>query len=141
VNDYRDWGVPLGRRFRALKLWFVIRSFGIEGLKSRISDHIEMAKWFEKQIVETKGFELMAPRMFSVVCFWYHPEGMTPEEVNKFNQQLLQAINQTGKLYLSHTKLNGNFVLRMSIAQTETKQHHVEAAWKTINEIAKTINL
>jgi len=137
VNDYRDWGVPLGRRFRALKLWFVIRSFGVEGLKSRISEHIDMAKWFEKQVIESDGYELMAPRMFSVVCFRYHPDGMPLEDVNIFNQQLLQAINKTGKLYLSHTRLNGNFVLRMSIAQTETRQHHVEAAWRTIQDIVQ----
>ena len=135
VNDYRDWGVPLGRRFRALKLWFVIRSFGVDGLKSRISEHIDMAKWFEKQVIETSGFELMAPRMFSVVCFRYHHEGMSAGDTDIFNRKLLQEINRTGKLYLSHTTLNGNFVLRMSIAQTETRQHHVEAAWKQINEM------
>lgn len=138
VNDYRDWGVPLGRRFRALKLWFVIRSFGVEGLKSRVSEHIDIAKWFEKQVIESDGYELMAPRMFSVVCFRYHPDGMPPEDVNIFNQQLLQVINKTGKLYLSHTRLNGNFVLRMSIAQTETRQHHVEAAWRTIQDIVQS---
>ena len=141
VNDYRDWGVQLGRRFRALKLWFVIRSFGVEGLKSRITNHIDMAKWFEKQVIETNGFELMAPRMFSVVCFRFHPDDMPAEDVNIFNQQLLQAINKTGKLYLSHTRLNGNFVLRMSIAQTETRQHHVEAAWQTIQDIVQSSNL
>lgn len=135
VNDYRDWGVPLGRRFRALKLWFVIRSFGVDGLKSRILEHIEMAKWFEKQIITTEGFELMAPRMFSVVCFRYHHEGMSAGDTDIFNRKLLQEINRSGKLYLSHTTLNGNFVLRMSIAQTETRQHHVEEAWKQINEI------
>ncbi|HOW30673.1 MAG TPA: aminotransferase class I/II-fold pyridoxal phosphate-dependent enzyme [Bacteroidales bacterium] len=140
VNDYRDWGVPLGRRFRALKLWFVIRSFGVDGLKSRISEHIEMAKWFERQVIASDGFELLAPRIFSVVCFRYHPLGLSAVEVNHFNQQLLQVINKTGKLYLSHTKLNGNFVLRMSIAQTETRQHHVEAAWESIRTIAANLN-
>jgi len=138
VNDYRDWGIPLGRRFRALKLWFVIRSYGVEGLKDKITSHIEMAKWFEKQIVATPGFELLAPRTLSVVCFCNHPEGISDQDkLNNLNQRLLQALNKSGKLYLTHTKLKGKLVLRMSIAQTETRQHHVEAAWKLIQKQAK----
>jgi aromatic-L-amino-acid/L-tryptophan decarboxylase len=138
VNDYRDWGIPLGRRFRALKLWFVIRSYGVEGLKEKITSHIEMAKWFEKQIVTTHCFELMAPRTLSVVCFRYHPEGISNEEIlYDLNQRLLQALNKSGKLYLTHTKLKGKLVIRMSVAQTDTQQHHVEAAWKLIQKLAK----
>lgn len=140
VNDYRDWGVPLGRRFRALKLWFVIRSFGVEGLKQKIAKHLEMAEWVENQVISTPGIELMAPRIFSVVCFRFCPEGLQPDEVDHYNQLLLNTINQSGNLYLSHTRLNGNFVLRMSVAQTETNQRHVEAAWKMITETACTLN-
>lgn len=138
VNDYRDWGIQLGRRFRALKLWFVIRSFGVEGLRDKISAHIEMAKWFENKVLSTPGFELMAPRTLSLVCFRYHPAGIGEAQIiNELNEKLLQIINKSGRLYLSHTKLKGNYVLRMSIAQTRTEQRHVEAAW---NLIAETVN-
>ncbi len=136
VNDYRDWGIQLGRRFRALKLWFVIRSFGLDGLQAKIRSHIELAKWFEEQILEFPHFELMAGRTLSVVCFRYHPNGIIEtESLNRLNEDLLRSINSTGKIYLTHTKLNGNYVLRMSIAQTGVEKRHVERAWELIKEM------
>jgi aromatic-L-amino-acid/L-tryptophan decarboxylase len=137
VNDYRDWGVPLGRRFRALKLWFVIRSFGVEGLKSAIRNHIEYARWLEEQVVNTPEFERMAARNFSVVCFRFHPAGMDdPGTIDRVNEILLNAINSSGKAYLTHTKLNGQFTIRMSISQTSVEKRHVEKTWELIRQLA-----
>jgi aromatic-L-amino-acid/L-tryptophan decarboxylase len=140
VNDYRDWGVPLGRRFRALKLWFVIRSYGVEGLKSTVQNHINYARWFEEQVVNSSEFELMASRLFSVVCFRYHRAGIDdPGSLNQLNEKLLNAINTSGKGYLSHTRLNGNYVIRMSIAQTTVEKRHVEGIWELISQLAANL--
>lgn len=135
VNDYRDWGVPLGRRFRALKLWFVIRSYGVEGLQEMIRKHIRLAEWFEAEIKDAEDFELMAKRNFSVVCFRYHPAGVQDAELlNQINEKLLKSVNESGKAYISHTKLNGSYVIRLSVAQTNVEERHVEAAWDLIKE-------
>ena len=133
VNDYCDWGVPLGRRFRALKLWFVIRSFGVEALREKLRKHISLAREFAENIKKDENFELMAPCTFSLVCFRYKPKGMEDQdELNRINEELLKRINQTGKAFLSHTKLDGKYTIRMSIAQTKVDRRHVEAAWRLI---------
>ena len=94
VNDYRDWGIQLGRRFRALKLWFVIRSFGVEGLKDKIRFHLELAKKLESYILSSPEFELMAPRTLNLVCFRYRPSNITdPDKLNKINENLLNKLN------------------------------------------------
>ena len=130
VNDYRDWGIPLGRRFRALKLWFVIRSFGVKQLQEKIRAHIDMAHWLENEITEDPRFELMAPVTLSLVCFRLNPKGLDDtNELNRLNEMLLGKLNASGRVFLSHTKLNGNYVLRMSIAGTLSTQEHVEKAW------------
>lgn len=140
VNDYRDWGVALGRRFRALKLWFVIRNFGVEGIREKIRLHLELAQWLANEIRESNDFELLAPVDFSLVCFRYLPSGITDEaKINEINEQLLQTLNASGKLYMTHTKLNGKYTLRMVIAQTYVEFRHVENAWKLIRETAKCI--
>lgn len=133
VNDYRDWGIPLGRRFRALKLWFVIRTYGLEGLQQKIREHIRMARWFEQEIITHTDFEIMAPVPLSLVCFRYRPENITDTEIlNQLNEKLLSSLNTSGKIFLTHTKLSGQYVLRMSIAGTLTTQQHVEKAWELI---------
>jgi len=140
VNDYRDWGVPLGRRFRALKLWFVIRSYGVEKLKSMVRSHIAFAGWFEQQVTRTRDFELMAPRTLSVVCFRFHPKNIDSQDVlNSINEKLLLAVNSSGKAYLTHTKLNGQYVIRMSIAQTRVERQHVEKTWELIRQLAANL--
>jgi aromatic-L-amino-acid decarboxylase len=137
VNNYRDWGIPLGRRFRALKLWFVIRSYGIDGLQSKIRFHIEMAQDLAKKISESKEFEILAPVILNAICFRYHPEHIhNPEKLDKLNKNLLEALNNTGKIYLTHTKLKGIYTLRLVIGQTEVQQHHVDAAWALIQILA-----
>jgi aromatic-L-amino-acid decarboxylase len=133
VNNYRDWGIPLGRRFRALKLWFVLRSFGIEGIQERIRKHIQMAVWFEKQVTAHPDFELMAPRSMNVVCFRYKPSQVNDQDqLNILNMELKESLNATGKIYLSHTKVHDCATLRMVVAQTNVEQRHVEQAWNLI---------
>lgn len=141
VNDYRDWGIPLGRRFRALKLWFVIRSFGVIQLQEKIREHIRIARWLEQQLISQPGFEIMAPVPLSVVCFRYRPSGISgTDKLNRINEELLHKLNATGKLFLSHTKLNGQYTLRMSIAGTLTTRKHVEKAWNLVMEMASGCN-
>ncbi|MFH1120496.1 MAG: pyridoxal-dependent decarboxylase [Bacteroidota bacterium] len=139
VNDYRDWGVALGRRFRALKLWFVIRNFGVEGIRGKMRKHLELAKWLENEIRNSGNFELLAPVLFGLVCFRFNPAGKKEDEINQMNEKLLQQLNTSGKIYLTHTKLNGKYTLRMVIAQTNTEAVHVEDAWKLIREMARGI--
>ncbi len=129
VIDYRDWQVPLGRRFRALKLWFVIRSFGVEGLQDRIRQHIKWAGELAGWIQEDPRFELAAPVTLALVCF-RHRGGEAA------NQQILDALNASGKLCLTHTRLDGKLTLRFSIGQTDTQRRHVERAWQLIQEAA-----
>ena len=132
VFDYRDWHVQLGRRFRSLKLWFVIRHYGVEGLQFHIRKHIEMAQNFKNWILQSEDFELFVEAPFNLICF-RHKAG------DEFNMQLMNAVNATGKAFFTHTKLNGQFVLRMSIAQTNTDEKHVKATWVLIQEKAKSL--
>ena len=132
VTDYRDWHIPLGRRFRSLKLWFVIRYYGVEGLRYHIRRHVELAQNFARWIGETDRFELVAPAPLNLVCF-RHLGGDT------FNQQLLDRLNQSGNIYLTHTTLNNKYVLRFCVGQTHTEERHVYQAWRQIQETAKEL--
>lgn len=135
VNNYCDWGIPLGRRFRALKLWFVIRNFGVKGLQNKLRYHISLAKKLEQKIKEDNKFEIMAPVTANLICFRYKPDVKLSQEVlNTINEKLFDEINKTGKIYITHTKLNGNYVLRMVIAQTNVTQKNVDDAWEFIKE-------
>ena len=135
VNNYRDWGIQLGRRFRALKLWFVIRSFGVKGLQEKVRNHIDWAIEFAGWVAETKNFELLTPSPLATVCFRLKPANDSDDEVlNQKNAQFLEAINQTGKIFLSHTKLKGKFTLRFVVGQTNTEYHHIEKAWQIIKD-------
>jgi aromatic-L-amino-acid decarboxylase len=131
VIDYRDWQIPLGRRFRALKLWFVIRHYGIEGLRHHIRRHVELAQEFAKWVDASERFELAVAPPLNLVCF-RHVAG------DAFNQQLLDHLNRTGDLYLTHTKLNDQFVLRFSVGQTHTQARHVRQAWERISSFDDT---
>ena len=132
VNNYRDWGIQLGRRFRALKLWFVVRSYGLEGLQERLREHIRLAHALQERIRSEAGFQVMAPVPLSVVCFRYAPTGRPEDSLNALNMELMERVNRTGKLFLTHTKLNGAVVLRFVVGQTAVEQRHVEAAWERI---------
>ncbi len=140
VKDYRDWGVQLGRRFRALKLWFVIRDYGVNGIRQKVQDHITWARELAKQIRSESGFDLLDPQHLTLVCFRYRPESeMASEEINQVNMALMQKLNASGRIYLTHTKVNGQVTLRMVIAQTHVTRDHVQKAWKFIRETAAEI--
>jgi aromatic-L-amino-acid decarboxylase len=132
VIDYRDWHIPLGRRFRSLKLWFVIRHYGLEGLQHHIRMHVELAQKFSSWIEEDPDFELSAPVPLNLVCF-RHKEG------DEFNRQLLDSLNTSGEIYLTHTSLNDRYTIRICIGQTQTEERHVENAWKLIREHAANL--
>jgi aromatic-L-amino-acid decarboxylase len=132
VFDYRDWQVPLGRRFRSLKLWFVIRHYGIAGLQYHIRQHVELAQQFVQWIGKDDRFELAAPAPLNLVCF-RHKGG------DDAGQQLMDRLNSSGDLYLTHTRLNDRMTLRFCIGQTNTQRRHVEQAWKRIQEEAAAL--
>ncbi len=119
----------------ALKLWFIIRHFGVEGIRNRIKEHIRLAKEFAGWIDSHPDFERMAPTDFGVVCFRAHPKNINDEdELNALNEKLLDEINKSGKLFLSHTKLNGKYVIRISISGLRTFENHVNSAKDLIQE-------
>ncbi|MFI6168291.1 aminotransferase class V-fold PLP-dependent enzyme [Nocardia sp. NPDC051052] len=132
VVDYRDWQVPLGRRFRALKLWAVIRWYGAEGLRAHIRHSVALAQRFASWVAADDRFELMAPHPLSLVCFRLRG----PDEPNR---QLLQAINDSGRIYLSHTTVRDTFTLRLAIGGTATREEHVTAAWDLLSRNASEL--
>ena len=129
VIDYRDWQIPLGRRFRALKLWFVIRHYGVDGLRRHVRHHVELATELESWIAGDPDFELAAPRTLNLVCF-RHRRG------DAFSESLLHAVNDGGRLLLTHAKPGGRFVLRLAVGATYTERRHVVAAWDEIRRTA-----
>jgi aromatic-L-amino-acid/L-tryptophan decarboxylase len=135
VKNYRDWGIQLGRRFRALKLWFVIRSYGVEGLQTMLREHIRLAQVFRGWVDAHPQFEVMAPTPFSLVCFRLN-DGRPEEELNALNMSLLNAVNSSGRAFLSHTTLRGRCVLRLAVASRTTEERHVGAAWELIQKKA-----
>jgi aromatic-L-amino-acid decarboxylase len=139
VNDYRDWGVPLGRRFRALKLWSVIRTYGVDGLMEKVRNHIGIAAELAEMISNEADFEILAPVVICVVCFRYIPAGYNENQINDLNEKLNHQLNDSGKLYLSHTVLNGRYTLRMVTAQTNVTIGHVQNAWRLIKESARSL--
>lgn len=137
VKNLMDTGVQLGRRFRALKLWMILRYFGAEGIRARLSEHMRLARLFAGWVDADPDFERLAPVPFSVVCFRAKPRGKdwSEAELETLNQRLLDAMNATGEVFLSHTKLNGRFTLRLAVGNLRTEQRHVARAW----ELAKSL--
>ncbi len=127
VIDYRDWHIPLGRRFRSLKLWFVIRHYGIEGLQHHVREHVRLAQEFVAWVSGDARFELAAPARLNLVCFQLRAG-------DQATQALMERLNASGDLYLTHTKLEGKFTLRLCVGQTNTQARHVERAWQRIQE-------
>jgi len=141
VNNYMDWGIQLGRRFRSLKLWFVIRSFGIEGIISHLREHCRLARELESWIDADKNFELLAPVPFSVVCFRYHPKEISNEsKLERLNSQIIDRVNATGKAFLSHTKLHGKYTIRVAIGNLETTEKHIIRVWELLKAEVLQIN-
>lgn len=146
VIDYRDWQVPLGRRFRALKLWFVIRHYGVEGLRAYIREHIRIAGVFQSLVESDPRFEVVTPRTSSLVCFRLRPRpGDDPAATDARNAALIKAVNDSGRAYLTHTILppagphaaHSRYVLRMAIGSAQTQERHVREAWALIQRFAE----
>lgn len=138
VVDYKDWQIPLGRRFRSLKLWMVLRLYGVTNLRAYIRNHIDLAKHFEELVRGDAKFEIMAPRIFALVCFRLLPPSDDPDNDNGYtlNSRLLEAVNNSGHIYLSHTVLSNTFTLRFVVGAPLTEQQHVSAAWKILQDQA-----
>lgn len=134
--NFMDYGVSLGRRFRALKLWMVMRAFGHEGLASRIREHVRLARLFRAWVEADEGFEVVAPSPLSVVCFRARFPGAGAEEEDRRNQEVMDVVNATGEAYLSHTKLAGRTVLRLAIGNIRTEERHVRRAFDLLREAA-----
>ncbi|WP_417516898.1 pyridoxal phosphate-dependent decarboxylase family protein [Minwuia sp.] len=139
VIDYRDWGVPLGRRFRALKLWFVLRSYGVEGLQAFLRGHIALAETLEARIAAEPDFELVAPRVLSLLNFRYAPSGPDEEAVDGLNERLLNALNDSGEAYVTPNRVHGRYAIRIAIGQARTEARHIEAAWELIRKTARSL--
>ena len=139
VKNYRDWGIQLGRRFRALKLWFVIRSYGAEGLRAMVREHQRLARLFGEWVAREPDFEMLAPVPFGLVCFRWNDGRRTDDELNAFNKSLLDRINASGSVFLTHTVLRGAFALRMVVGQRTTEERHVRAAWETAVSSAREL--
>jgi aromatic-L-amino-acid decarboxylase len=142
VRNQMDYGVQLGRRFRALKLWMVLRYFGQEGLAARIREHCRLARLFASWVEDAPDWELLAPVPLSLVCFRYHPrrvdkaEELSDAELDALNEAIMNDVNATGRAYLSHTKLNGKLTLRLSIGNIRTAEEHIRRVWEIIQERA-----
>jgi aromatic-L-amino-acid decarboxylase len=137
VVNLMDYGVQLGRRFRALKLWMVIRAFGADGLAARLRAQMDMARELAEWIDETPDWERVAPVPFSLVCFRYAPAGTGEVERTALNEAILDRVNASGKVYLSHTKLGDRYVLRLAIGNLRTERRHVAEAWRLLQEAAR----
>ena len=137
VANFRDWGIQLGRRFRALKLWFVLRSYGVAGLQEILRRHIALAAEFRGWVESERGFEVLAPSPLGLVCFRHVPAGATDAaELDAHNRRLLAAVNADGRVYLTHTLLGGRYAIRMAIGQLGSGREQVETAWALIREAA-----
>jgi aromatic-L-amino-acid decarboxylase len=145
VKNGMDYGIQLGRRFRALKLWFVIRYFGVKGLQARLRDHCRLARLFASWVEESENWEMMAPVPFALVCFRASKGPMSEPgavatrflddtELNRLNEQIMNAVNASGEAYLSHTKLNGKFTLRLSVGSIRVEERHLAKVWRLLNE-------
>jgi aromatic-L-amino-acid decarboxylase len=140
VVNFRDWGIQLGRRFRALKLWFVIRSYGVDGLREVIRRHIALAREFADWVEASPEFELLAPAPLGLVCFRHRPPELAPDDpaLDERNRRVLERVNASGRAFLTHTVLRGRFAIRLSVGQRCTEHSHVAEAWRLLQAAART---
>lgn len=139
VHNYRDWGIQLGRRFRALKLWFVLRSYGVEGMQAALREHMRIANVFEQALFAQEGWQRMAPVTLNLVCFRYCPAGMDDQTADVLNARLLRLLNDSGKVYLSHTRLHGRYTLRAVFGQTHVGEGHAIQLVQLLQERIATL--
>ena len=138
VRDYNEYIPQLGRRFRALKLWVQLRWFGLEGLRRRIAAHLAMAQSFAGWVEADRDWEVLAPVPFSTVCFRWRPAGRDLDQraLDEANAAIMDAVNETGEAFLSHTRLAGRFTIRVAIGNLRTEPRHVERVWALLREAA-----
>ncbi|HYV98565.1 MAG TPA: pyridoxal-dependent decarboxylase [Gemmatimonadaceae bacterium] len=136
VTDFHDVGFQLGRPFRALKLWMVLRAYGARGLAQIIRAHCALAQRFAEWVRAEPDWEVAAPVHLSLVCFRYAPAGLAPEQADAANTAILESVNRSGRAFLSHTKLGGRIVLRLAVGNARTEERHVRAAWEALREAA-----
>ncbi|GAC1413904.1 MAG: pyridoxal-dependent decarboxylase [Candidatus Velthaea sp.] len=138
VRNYMDYGLQLGRRFRALKLWFAIRGYGVRGLQDALRGHIAMAQEFAQWVQAEPHWAVMAPHPLAVVCFRHAPPGLDDDAIDVHNLALMESVNATGEIFLSHTKLHGRIVLRLAIGNERTTREDVAFAWTMLREHARS---
>src|SRR5580698_3541898 len=136
--NYMDYGLQLGRRFRALKLWFVLRHFGAEGIRQRLRDHVALAQDFASWVRAAPDWEVLAPHPLSVVCFRYAPRGLDEAALERLNASILHAVNAGGEVFLSHTKIDGRYAIRLAIGNLRTQRGDVEWAWRVLRAAANS---
>ncbi|MBV9773973.1 MAG: amino acid decarboxylase [Gemmatimonadetes bacterium] len=139
ATNLMDYGPALGRRFRSLKLWMVLRYFGREGIAARIREHLRLAREFAGWVEAAPGWELVAPVPFSTVVFRRHPDGATGEEADALNERILERVNATGRAFLSHTRLRGRLSLRLAVGNLRTTEEHVRRAWELLQNEAGNV--
>ncbi len=140
IKNYKDWSIQLGRRFRALKLWFVIRSYGINGIKKYLKNHIDLAKYLKDLILNDESFELTTKQNMNMINFRFNPKkSKNNNEVNRLNIKLMNELNKTGKIYLSHTMINDIYSIRMPIGSTTVNIENIKSSWKLIKKISQDI--
>jgi aromatic-L-amino-acid decarboxylase len=139
VVNYNDYGVQLGRKFRALKLWMIIRSFGVEGLRALIREHCIMAADLARAIASTPGWKVLAPVHFGLVVFRYQPRGYTDSEADQLTESIMHRVNESGEVFLSHTKVSDRYAIRLSIGNERTELTHVQRAWALLQEAAAAL--
>ena len=141
INNYKDWNLQLGRRFRALKLWFVIKSYGIEGIKKYLRNHLKLAEYLFKKIEKNEDFEITCMKNINMINFRLNPTllNFNNKSLNILNKKLLNNLNKTGKIYISHTVINGIYSIRMPIASTTIQKNHIDKSWSLIKKMSKDI--
>jgi aromatic-L-amino-acid decarboxylase len=140
VVNLMDYGVQLGRRFRSLKLWMVLRAFGADGIAARLRHHCELAREFAGTLHYEGDWEICAPVPLSLVCFRYAPANTDEDRRNVLNAAILEHVNASGVALLSHTKLEGRFVLRLAIGSVRTQREHIEQTWTALRAAARTVS-
>jgi aromatic-L-amino-acid decarboxylase len=137
VHNYNEYGVQLGRRFRALKVWFLLRWFGAQGMADRLREHLRLARVFAERVDADPAWERMAPVPLATVCLRYR---QAPEDrLDAINEAILERVNASGRIFLSHTRLKGRFTLRVSIGNPRTTEAHLDQCWRLLQEAAKGI--
>ena len=139
VTNYRDWHIPLGRRFRALKLWFYLLDVGVEGIQARLRRDLASAAWLAKEVASTEGWQLMAPVQLQTVCLRHAPEGLDEAALTAHNQAIARRINEEGVAYLTPSMLKGRQILRVSIGAERTEIEHVERLWSELRDAAAAV--